>query len=218
MLNLVMFFLPVFCFFAFLHILLERGFGCLKGVLFCWFAVLIGLLSVLLLYAIRLKIGGIKVIGFIKAVFPIIKENTKINSPIDAVPYNIRQCVKRLGIDRNYLEDTLPVLAQINLDGNCFIIMGISMLILISTGLVLPWWSYLLLAVLVVFLSLGAPNQPGSILIGVLIIVNYLDVPAMMVAAIYSEVLLGMAQCLLNVTGDIVMAAIESRKAVKTAQ
>lgn len=215
MLNLVMFFLPIFSFLAFLHILLERGFVCLKGVLFCWVAVLIGIVFLMLVYALRLKLGGIKVINFIRNITPILKENIKINSSIDAVPFNIRQCAKLLGIDRNYLEDSLPVLAQINLDGNCFIIMEITMVMLISTGTVLPWWNYLMLAVLVIFLSLGAPNQPGSILIGVLIIVNYLNVPSMMAVAIYAEVLLGMAQCFVNVTGDIVMAAIESRKAEK---
>ena len=199
MLNLVMFFLPFFSFLA----------------LFCWVAVLIGIVFLMLVYALRLKLGGIKVISFIRNITPILKENIKINSSIDAVPFNIRQCAKLLGIDRNYLEDSLPVLAQINLDGNCFIIMEITMVMLISTGTVLPWWNYLMLAVLVIFLSLGAPNQPGSILIGVLIIVNYLNVPSMMAVAIYAEVLLGMAQCFVNVTGDIVMVAIESRKAEK---
>ena len=169
----------------------------------------------LLLYAVRLKIAGIKVILFIKNIIPILRENAKINSSIDAVPYNIRQCAKRLGIDRGCLESSLPVLAQINLDGNCFIIMEIAMVMLISTGIALPWWNYLLLAVLVIFLSLGAPNQPGSVLIGVLIIVNYLNVPSLTAVAIYAEALTGMAQNLINVTGDIVMAAIESRRAEK---
>ena len=118
------------------------------------------------------------------------------------------------GIRRSALEDTMPVLAQTNLDGNCFIIMAITMLLIASSGATLPWWNYLLLAVLVFFLSLGAPNQPGSILIGVLIIINYLEIPQMLPVAIYCEVFLGTAQNLVNVTGDIVMTVIENRKTI----
>ncbi len=214
MLNLVILILPVFCFLAFLHLLLEKGFAALYGVLICWGLVLLGIGLLLLLYALRLKLAGIKVIRFTKKILPVLKENIMINSAIDAVPFNIRQCSKILGISRNYLEDTMPVLAQINLDGNCFILMEITMLLIVSGGTSILWWNYLLLAVLVIFLSIGAPNQPGSILIGMLIIINYLKIPNMLPVAIYCEVLLGTLQNLVNVIGDIVMSAVDNRKSI----
>ena len=58
-------------------------------------------------------------------------------------------------------------------------------------------------------LSLGAPNQPGSILIGTLIVTMYLNSYDMLCAAICSEAFLGSAQNIVNVIGDIVAAAIE---------
>ena len=214
MLNLVMLFLPVFCFLSFLHLLLKGGFADLIDVLMCWVLVLLGAGLLLLLYALRLKLAGIKVIGFIKGIMPILKENIMINSAIDAVPLNIRQCSKIFGISRSYLEDAMPVLAQINLDGNCFIIMGITMILIVSNGASLLWWNYLLLAILVFFLSIGAPNQPASILIGVLIIIHYLKIPGMLPVAIYCEVLLGTVQNLINVVGDIVISAIDNRSII----
>ena len=212
MLNLVMYFLPVFCFTAFMDILLDRGFASLRGVALCWGATVAGLIAVSALYAVRLKAAGIKVIKFTSDIKTLIKENIKINSAIDAVPYNIRQCSRRLGIDRGYLEEALPLLAQTNLDGNCFILMMISLLIIISSGTSIVLWEYMLIAMLVVFLSFGAPNQPGSILIGTIIIINYLNVPRLIPVAIYCEVLLGIVQNLVNVVGDIVMVSIESAK------
>ena len=214
MLNLVMLGLPVFCFLSFLHLLLKEGFAGLIDVLMCWVLVLLGAGLVLFLYALRLKLAGIKVIGFIRKILPILKENIMINSAIDAVPFNIRQCSKIFGISRSYLEDAMPVLAQINLDGNCFIIMEITMILIVSNGTALPWWNYLLLAVLVFFLSIGAPNQPGSILIGVLIIIHYLKIPGILPVAIYCEVLLGTVQNLINVVGDIVISAIDNRNSI----
>ena len=212
MLNLVMLVLPVFCFLSILHLLLEKGFADLISVFICWALVLLGVGLLLSLYALRLKLAGIRVIEFIRKIKPLLKENIMINSAIDAVPFNIRQCSKIFGISRNNLEDALPILAQINLDGNCFIIMAITMLLIVSSGASLPWWNFLLLAVLVVFLSIGAPNQPGSILIGMLIIIEYLKIPDVLPLAIYCEVLLGTVQNLVNVIGDIVMTVIDNRK------
>ena len=103
MLNLVMLVLPAFCFLSFLHLLLKGGFVGLIDVLMCWVVALLGAGLVLLLYALRLKLAGIKVIGFIKGILPILKENIMINSAIDAVPLNIRQCSKIFGISRSYL-------------------------------------------------------------------------------------------------------------------
>lgn len=214
MLNLVILILPVFCFLAFLHLLLESGFAGLTGVLICWGLILLGIVLLLSLYALQLKLAGIRVIWFIKKILPVLRENIMINSAIDAVPYNIRQCSKIFGISRNYLEGAIPVLAQINLDGNCFIIMEITMLLIVSSNGALSWWNYLLLAVLVIFLSIGAPNQPGSILIGMLIIIHYLNIPNILPVAIYCEVLLGTLQNLVNVVGDIVMSVIDNRNVI----
>ena len=208
--------LPGFCFLSFLHLLLEDGFAELLGILMNWAFILLGVGVLLALYALRLKLAGVGVIEFIRKIKSILKENIMINSAIDAVPFNIRQCSKIFGIKRNELEDSMPVLAQINLDGNCFIIMAIAMVLIVSNGVTLPWWNYLLLAVLVIFLSFGAPNQPGSILIGIHIIIQYLKIPNVLYLAIYCEVLLGPVQNLVNVIGDIVMVVIDNRKMEKS--
>lgn len=88
------------------------------------------------------------------------------------------------------------------------------MLLIVSSNGALSWWNYLLLAVLVIFLSIGAPNQPGSILIGMLIIIHYLNIPNILPVAIYCEVLLGTLQNLVNVVGDIVMSVIDNRNVI----
>ena len=62
---------------------------------------------------------------------------------------------------------------------------------------------------LVLFLSLGTPNQPGSILIGILIILLYLDSFELLSLAICMEVFFGGIQNIINVIGNIVLAAIE---------
>ena len=113
---------------------------------------------------------------------------------------------------REMLERNLPVLAETNLDGNCFLIMIFTFAFVYSAGIELSWLSLFGLAALILFLSLGAPNQPGSILIGTLIVIMYLHASELLCVAIYLEAFLGSAQNLINVIGDIVMVAIEDSK------
>jgi Na+/H+-dicarboxylate symporter len=102
----------------------------------------------------------------------------------------------------------MPVLAQINLDGNCFLIMLIALAFVFMTGTNVSWLNLAGIATLVLFLSFGAPNQPGSILIATLIITSYLHSYEMMCVAIYAEALFGSSLNIANVIGDVVSVAI----------
>ncbi len=73
----------------------------------------------------------------------------------------------------------------------------------------------MVIAILVVFLSFGAPNQPGSILIGTLIVAMFLQGDVLIPTAVYLEVFFGGIQNIINVTGDVVTIAIEEKQVWK---
>ena len=73
------------------------------------------------------------------------------------------------------------------------------------------------IGILVFFLSLGAPNQPGSILIGLMVIINYLNIPAAIPLAIYSEAMFGVLLTMINAVGDIIIVAVDDQRAKKHA-
>ena len=209
MLTVVMYTIPFFCFAAMLDLQFDGGFK--------WMVYIIGLVVFMiasltlpaLFYAFRLWLNGIKTGPFIRKLMPLLKENFAINSAIDAVPFNIRYCTIKYGMDRKGLEEKLPMLAQLNLDGNCFIITLATMLFIIVGDISVTWLDLIMIVTMVVFMSMGAPNQPGSVLIGMTIIINYLNAYDMVAVAIYLEVFLGSVVNLINVTGDIVTVAIE---------
>ena len=217
MLHVVTAMLPAFCFFAFLDVLITDDNA--EGILLVlgYFAVIYaGLLLILASYAIRLRARGIPVIPFVRKLIPLVRENLKIGSVIDAAPFNIRYCARAYGMNRAKLERALPALAQVNLDGNCFIIMLASLIFLFMTGTEFAWFNIIGLGLLVLLLSMGAPNQPGSILIGVLIVTMYLHSYDAICSAIYLEAFLGSAQNIINVIGDIVIVAIEDRTSAES--
>ena len=87
--------------------------------------------------------------------------------------------------------------------------MLIGMFYIFASGTQASAADIVVIAALTLFLSLGAPNQPGSILIGTLIILIYLNASDMVCMAIYLEVFFGGMQNLVNVISDIVSVAEE---------
>ena len=211
MLQVVMYAFPFFCFLALLYPLLGEGYETLFLILSVIALSAASLVVLVAFYLIRLLIGGVKIRPFLRHFLPLLKENYKIGSAIDAVPFNIRYCVRKCGMTRSRISDKFTVLAQLNLDGNCYLIMLISMLFIFMMGNSASWYHILVIAILVVFLSFGAPNQPGSILIGTLIVAMFLQGDVLIPTAVYLEVFFGGIQNMINVTGDVVTIAIEEK-------
>ncbi len=212
MLTVVMFTLPFFCFFTALSMLMIDGIDNLMIILKLLIIIALSMFVISAFYLVRLIIGKVKIKPFVKYLPALLWENFKISSVIDAVPFNIRYCSRKYGYDRKRLSENLPILAQTNLDGNCFLIMLISMSFIFLLGIEISWLQIIGIAFLILFLSVGAPNQPGSIMIGILIITLYLKADELILIAIFAEVFFGWLQNIINVIGDIVTAAIEEQK------
>ena len=212
MLSVVMFTLPLFCFLATLSMLMFNGKTDMLVLLEFVLVIAASIIVIAIFYLIRLLIGRVKLKGFVKHLPKLMWENYKIGSAIDAVPFNIRYCARHYGFSRKRLSAKLPILAQTNLDGNCFLIMLISMIFICLLGIEISWLQIVGIAFLVLFLSVGAPNQPGSMLIGMLIITFYLQADELISIAIFAEVFFGAIQNIINVLGDIVTVAIEEQK------
>lgn len=212
-LGIVMAAFPLACFLLFLDVLLtEEGMLNFLGILFIALTVFVCTIPVLIVYALGLKAHGIPVFQFIRKLWPLVRENIAIGSVIDAVPYNTRYCAKNLGISRERLEKELPVLAQTSLDGNCFILMLLATIYIFIANCEVSWINIAVIAIIVMFLSFGAPNQPGSILIGMLIILAYLNSDAAVSLALCFELFCGNLQNILNVISSVVTVAENERR------
>lgn len=209
MLEIVMYALPLYAVFAVMDELFSDGFKML-GYLTLMIVVVFASLGILLAYyIIRLVVKGIRPLPFIKKMIPLLQENARIASAFDAVPYNIRYCTRTYGFDRKRMEQSMPVLAQINLDGNCFIITMTAMLYIAINSTPLSAVEVTAVGLLVLFLSLGAPNQPGSCLVSLSIVMLFLKAPDLQTIGIIAEVFFGGILNLTNIVGDIVTIATD---------
>ena len=213
LLSIIMFTMPFFLFTAFLDGFLRYGFGILQFLLQVLFTVACSLVLLLLFYAVRLGYVKINPFTFLRKLKPLLVENYLINSSIDATPYNIRWCMQNLKLNRKKLQESLPIMAQINLDGNCFLITLTALIYISFSGTEVSILNLVGIGILVLFLSMGAPNQPGSCLIGMLIIFYHMNAQVLIPLAIFTEALFGGLQNLVNVLGDIITVTVdEARK------
>ena len=207
-LGLVMASFPAAVFLLFLEVLMsDDGFARFMGLLLEAAVVFICTIPLLITYALRLKARGVRVGEFARKLGPLVKENFLIGSVIDAVPYNTRYCAKVFGFSRERIEKELTVLAQTSLDGNCFILMLLSTIFIFISNCPVSWINIAVIALIVLFLSFGAPNQPGSILIGMLMILTYLNFSAAISTALCFELFCGGLQNILNVISSVVTVA-----------
>lgn len=207
-LGILMAAFPFAVFLLFLEVLLAKnGLQEFMEIFFLGIIVFVCTIPLLLLYALRLKAHGIRVGEFVSKLWPLVKENFVIGSVIDAVPYNTRYCMQYFGISRERLNRELPILAQTSLDGNCFILMLLAAIYIFFAGCEVSWFNIAVVALIVMFLSFGAPNQPGSILIGMLVILTYLKSDTAISLALCFELFCGGLQNILNVISSVVTVA-----------
>lgn len=216
MLTIIMVGLPFFTFCATMDVLLVNGYKVLSFFGKFLILTLISMIVPTIYYFLRLAARGISMGEFLKRSRLLLIENFKIASVIDAVPFNIRYCIRNYGLDRKSLETNLPVLAQVNLDGNCYMLTLVSLIFVTFSGPGTTLGEMLLIGMLVFVLSLGAPNQPGSCIIGILIILHYVQAYTFIPFAIFAEVFFGAILNLMNVTGDIITEVVNEKPELLT--
>ena len=212
MLGIVTYMLPFFAAMAALDLQIRHAIDTGRGLALLVMITVLSPAAMALYYMIRLVFGRVQVGDFVRKLIPLLGENIRIGSGIDAVTFNIRYCARTYGIDRRRLEMSLPLLAEINLDGNCFIITILALMTADMAAGNLATSTILLIPLLVLFLSFGAPNQPGSVLIGMMMLLWHTDTMLLLPLAILSEVFFSGLLNMINVTGDIVTVAIEDGK------
>ena len=204
-LYVIIYCLPFFVIIAALDEMLRWGYEAMWYLLALFAIALLSFLVPTAVYTIQLLVRRVPVRFFFRKLIPLLIDNYRIGTAIDAIPYNIRYCSRNFGIDRRKLEDTIPILAHINLNGNCFYIYLVMLMLMELSNTDLIFSDILIVALMVYFLSFGAPNQPGSIVIAMVIMLSYMHSEYLFSVPILCEAFLGDLLNLTNVFGDIVL-------------
>lgn len=211
-LNIIMMFLPIASFFAIFDELLDDGFSGLSDIAVYVVACFLGVLLLLGYYLWRLIYNKINPVAFLKKSMPAMIENFKINSSIDAIPYNTRFMNRVFKINMKFLDEELPLFSKINLEGNCFFLFLFGLSMDAFMGDSLSHSELFLMAILILILSVGSPSHSGGTIIGLTIIFSYVGVSMDLVCiGIYFEALFCRVITIVNTFSNYVTIAIDAK-------
>lgn len=116
---------------------------------------------------------------------------------------------KNLELPKRPLEVSIPLGANMNMDGNCATLMFLMLVVGLINGVDLSLIEVIIMGLTILVLSLGAPNQPGSMTVAAMVLLPQLGLTQeVMTMVILIELLTCRILAATNVLGDIVCSKI----------
>lgn len=177
-------------------------------VLMAGMAVLLVLYCLILVFAAHLN-----PLPFLKKYVPAMKSVLLKGSSVAAIPINMRISRRQLGVPRSICAFSIPLGATINMDGNCMSLTVISLFFARICDVALGTNEIIVLLLLVLILSLGAPIVPGTLILCLVTLLTQMGIDISVISLVIGinfilEMLLGMV----NSVGDVVVALLVARK------
>ena len=150
---------------------------------------------------------------FLKKYVPAMKSVFLKGSSIAAIPMNMRISRRQLGVPKSICAFSIPLGATINMDGNCICLTIISLFFARICDVAFGTNEIILLLLLVLILSLGAPIAPGSLILCLVTLLTQMGIDISVISLVIGisfilEMLLGMV----NSVGNVVVALLVARK------
>ncbi|MDO5329750.1 MAG: cation:dicarboxylase symporter family transporter [Coriobacteriia bacterium] len=200
-LNIIFVFSPYALFFAVLAIGLggeAYEFGFLAAM---FIAIVIGLIILVLIRCVILLANHISPIWFFKQYKPFFAPVMVTGSTIECIPENIKNCRANFKLPKKYLSQSIPFCAHNNMDGNCLFLGVVCTTIAYICNLEVNLALVGALIMFAIVLSAGAPNQPGSGIICMAVLIPTMGVNSILI--IYVVMLDLVCETLIACTNNI---------------
>ncbi len=207
-----MYLAPVAVFGLIANLGMTTGIDALAGLGMYVLTVLLGLLSLFVVYMVILFfIGGMSPADFLGKTREVLLLAFSTSSSAAVMPLSIKTA-RKLGVRPSVAQFTIPMGTTINMDGTALYQMVAVMFLAASFGVDIGWQGALLVMVMVLGASIGSPGTPG---VGIAILAMTLEtvgIPASGIALILGvDRILDMCRTTINVTGDLVAAMVMNR-------
>ena len=175
---------------------------------------LAGVAALLVLYCLILIVAAqLNPIPFLKKYVPAMKSVFLKGSSVAAIPINMRIGHRQLGIPRSICAFSIPLGATINMDGNCMCLTILSLFFVRISDVTFGTNEMVVLLLLVLILSLGAPIAPGTLILCLVTLLTQMGIDVGVISLVIGinfilEMLLGMV----NSVGNVVVALLVARK------
>ena len=212
--SLVMYMVPVVVYCSTVNALLSSRAEVLTAAAELIPALMAGMVALLALYCLILVFAArLNPLPFLKKYAPVMKSVFLKGSSVAAIPINMRISRRQLGVPKSICSFSIPLGATINMDGNCMCLTVISLFFVRICDVAFGTHEMILLLLLVLILSLGAPIAPGTLILCLVTLLTQMGIDISAISLIIGinfilEMLLGMV----NSVGNVVVAILVARK------
>ena len=177
-------------------------------------ALLAGMAALLVLYCLILMIVvRLNPLPFLRKYLPAMKNVFLKGSSVAAIPMNMRISRRQLGIPKSVSSFSIPLGATINMDGNCVCLTIVSLFFARICGVSFGTNEIIVLLLLVMILSLGAPITPGTLILSMVTLLAQMGIDISVISLVIGiNFILEMLLAMVNSVGDIVVALLVARK------
>ena len=212
--SLVMQTVPVVVYCATANALLSSRSEVLSAIVELIPALLTGVAVLLVLYCLILVVvARLNPLPFFKKYVPAMKSVFLKGSSVAAIPINMRISRRQLGIPQSICAFSIPLGATINMDGNCMCLTIISLFFVRICDVAFGTNEIVVLLLLVLILSLGAPIAPGTLILCLVTLLTQMGIDISVISLIIGiNFILEMMLGLVNSVGNVVVALLVARK------
>ncbi len=135
--------------------------------------IVVGLVVIVAIYiAMMLILGRVNPITFFRKSYNLILEGMWNGSGLSILSEAMKNSEKKLGIPKKICDVAMPFGALMNIDGTCIYLTISSLYVCFMSGISFDNMSLGTIIFTIIFLSIGAPITPGSVLICLTIIIS----------------------------------------------
>ena len=212
--SLVMYMVPVVVYCSTANALLSSRAEVLSAIVELIPALMAGMAALLVMYCLILIFAAhLNPLPFLKKYVPTMKSVLLKGSSVAAIPINMRISRRQLGVPRSICAFSIPLGAAINMDGNCMCLTVSSLFFARICDVAFGTNEIVVLLLLVLILSLGAPIAPGTLILCLVTVLTQMGIDISVISLVIGinfilEMLLGMV----NSVGDVVVSLLVARK------
>ena len=173
----------------------------------------VGFILMIVVYCgMLMVVGRLNPITFLSKYAQTMKNTFLKGSAVAAVPMNMRICRRKFGVPQNLCSFSIPLGSTINMDGNCVCLTIMSLFYANMCGMSLDMNEMIVLILLVLVLSLGAPIAPGTLILCLITLLAQLGISTSVISlTIGINFILEMVIAAVNAMGDVAVTLTVSK-------
>ena len=204
---------PVMVFCSVCSTLMTAGLQSIRSVLSIFFLCLFGYFTMAVVYCLLVAvIGRVNPLIMLRKYSSTMLQVFSLSSSNASISLNMEACDKKLGISPKLYTLSIPLGATLNMDGLCINLSVMALSLAHIFGVQMNLSQLVQVALTIIIISMGMPGIPGTVLIGLTMLLSQINVPVEAISLIMGiYAILDMFETASNCLGDVSATVVVAR-------